>query len=172
MLPLGPSLFLEHLSSKSERLFGLAPPPSLMDVNLLKLLLLLFGALRYGAPNSWDTAVQVRFSMALPGPTGALELAVDPVAIYYQPLPENLCGNYVGVVVVDPHAAGKGCRETLAHELNHVWQIRAWGLLQPLSYAFSPTLWEPPRPWEGAESMPAPRSLNWPLIRFWIPIEP
>ncbi|UZX16570.1 hypothetical protein KQ693_05940 [Thermus sp. PS18] len=143
-----------------------------MSVDVLKLLLLLFGALQYGAPNSWDTAVQLKLSVALPGPTGAVELAVDPVPIYYRSLPGNLCGDYVGVVVVDPRAEEKGCRDTLAHELNHVWQARAWGLLQPLTYPFSPGLWEPVHPWEGAGGMPAPRSLNWPLIRLWVPLEP
>lgn len=143
-----------------------------MSVDVLKLLFLLLGTLNFGAPNSWDTAVQLRVSMALSGPT-VVELAIDPVPIYYRPV-WGLCGKHWNwtVVLVNPRAEEMGCRETLQHELNHVWQARAWGLAHVVSQALAPNLWEPSRPWEGADGMPAPRSLNWPLIRLWIPLEP
>ena len=141
-----------------------------MDVSLTKLLLLFWAFLAHGRPDGWDVAWQARLSLYLPGPAGSVSLVVDPVPIYYHPLPENLCGVYEGAVIVDPRAPEKGCAHTLEHELAHVWQARAYGLLQPLTYAISPSLWEPERPWEGAP--PAPRVLEWALIRIWWPITP
>lgn len=141
-----------------------------MDISLTKLLLLLWGLLAYGAPDAWDVAWQVRLSLYLPGPAGSVSIAVDPVPIYYRPLPGDLCGVYEGVVIVDPRAQEKQCFYTLEHELAHVWQARSYGLLQPLTYAISPRLWEPKRPWE--EVPPAPRALEWALVRFWWPIPP
>ena len=140
-----------------------------MDVSLTKLLLLLWALLAYGRPDGWDVAWQARLSLYLPGPVGSVSLAVDPVPIYLRPLPGDLCGGYYGgVVLVDPNAQGKGCSHTLEHELAHVWQARSYGLLQPLTYALSPPLWEPERPWEGVPW--TPRILEWSLVRLWLPI--
>ncbi|WP_243028577.1 hypothetical protein [Thermus albus] len=140
------------------------------EVDLIRLILLLSGLLRFGGADGWDVAWRAGVSLAWPGPQAVIEVRVDPVPIYYRPLPGDLCGLYDGVVRVDPDAPAKGCRETLAHELNHVWQGRTYGLLQPLTYALAPGLWEPARPWEGASGMPAPRTLNWALIRLYLPL--
>lgn len=141
-----------------------------MDVSLTKLLLLLWALLAYGRPDGWDVAWQVRLSLYLPDPGGAVSVAWDPVPIYYRPLPEGLCGEYRGgAVLIDPRAAEKGCGRTLEHELAHVWQARAYGLLQPATYALAPSIWEPAeRPWE--EVPPALKVLEWGLVRLWWPI--
>jgi len=141
-----------------------------MDISLVKLVLLLAGLIAYGRPDDWDVAVQARLSLYLPGPVGSVGLAVDPVPIYYRPLEEDLCGLYWGPVVVDPRAGEKGCEAALEHELAHAWQARAYGLLQPLTYAISPSFWEPVRPWEEVPA--SPRVLEWSLIRIWWPITP
>ena len=142
-----------------------------MDISLTKLLLLLWGLLAYGAPDAWDVAWRVRLSLYLPGPAGGVSLAVDPVPIFYRPLPGDLCGEYYGgAVLIDPNVRGKGCSYTLEHELAHVWQARAFGLLQPLTYALSPSSWEPERPW--GEVPASPRVLEWALVRFWWLIPP
>lgn len=99
-----------------------------------------------------------------------MSLAVDPVPIYYRPLFGDLCVEYRGVVLITPNARGKGCSYTLEHELANVWQARAYGLLQPLTYAISLSLWEPVRPWEEVPA--SPRVLEWSLIRIWWPITP
>jgi hypothetical protein len=135
-----------------------------VSVDLLKLLILLAGMWGRGTPDSWDVAAQVRLTLAIPGPTGAVELAVDPVPIYYRPL-EGYCGLFTGVILVDPDHARMGCQNTLRHELNHAWQLRTWGLLYPISYLANPDYWE-------SDPQPAPRSLNWPLIRVWLPLDP
>lgn len=140
-----------------------------MDVSLTKLLLLLWALLAYGRPDGWDVAWQVRLSFYLPDPSGSISVAWDPVPIYYRPLPGDLCGEYRGgVVLIDPNARGKGCSYTLEHELAHAWQARSYGLIQPLTYALSPSPWEPERPWGGAPW--APRVLEWSLVRLWLPI--
>ncbi len=142
-----------------------------MDISLVKLILLIAGLVAYGRPDGWDVAAQARLSLYLPGPVGSVGLVVDPVPIYYRPLPGNLCGGYYGgAVLIDPNARGKGCSYTLEHELAHVWQARAYGLLQPLTYALSPSLWEPERPWEEVPSLP--RVLEWALVRIWWPFTP
>ncbi len=141
-----------------------------MDVSLVKLLALLVGLFAHGRPDAWDVAWQARLSLYLPGPGGSVSLAVDPVPIYYRPLPGDLCGEYYGVILIDSRAGEKGCRNTLQHELAHVWQSRAWGLVQPLGYALWPHLWEPRRPWEEVPA--APRVLEWALVRVWLPLTP
>lgn len=73
-----------------------------------------------------------------------------------------------GAVIVDPEAPKKNCSYTLEHELAHVWQARSYGLLQPLTYALSPPLWEPEHPW--GEVPASPRVLEWSLLRFWLPL--
>jgi hypothetical protein len=57
-----------------------------VSVDLLKLLILLAGMWGQGTPDGWDVAAQVRLTLAIPGLTGAVELALDPVPIYYRPL--------------------------------------------------------------------------------------
>ncbi|BDX35473.1 zinc metallopeptidase motif-containing protein [Thermus phage MN1] len=140
-----------------------------MDISLVKLILLLGALLRYGHPQEWDTALQVRLSLSLPGPGVVVGVNIDPIPIYHRSLPGNLCGLYDGAIVVDPSAPEKGCRDTLEHELAHAWQVRSYGLVQPITYAFSPGLWEPNPPWAGAPS--APRALEFSLIRIWLPID-
>lgn len=142
-----------------------------MDISLVKLLLLLWALLAHGNPDSWAVAWQVRFSVYLPDDPGvAISVAWDPVPIYYRPLPGELCGEYRGgAVLIDPRAPEKGCGRTLEHELAHVWQARSYGLLYPISYALSPSPWEPAeRPWE--EVPPAQKVLEWSLVRLWLPI--
>lgn len=141
-----------------------------MDISIAKLILLLWGLFSYGSPDGWDVAWQVRASVYLPDVSGSISFALDPVPVYYRPLPWNLCGEYNGVILIDPNAQEKGCARTLEHELAHVWQARSYGLLLPLSYAFSPSLWEPERPW--AEVPASPRVLEWALIRVWWPFAP
>ncbi len=135
-----------------------------MLIDLTKLIILLVGMWGKGAPDDWDIAVQVRFSVTFPGLTGAVELALDPVPIYYRQL-EGYCGLFTGAILIDPDHAMMGCADTLQHELNHAWQLRTWGLLYPISYAVNPDYWE-------SDPQPAPRSLNCPLFRFWLPLEP
>lgn len=140
-----------------------------MDISLVKLVLLLAGLVAYGRPDGWDVAAQARLSLYLPGPVGSVGLVVDPIPIYYRPL-GGPCGLYWGPIVVDPEAGRKGCSNTLEHELGHAWQARSYGLLYPISYALSPPLWEPERPW--GEVPASPRVLEWALIRFWWPFTP
>jgi hypothetical protein len=104
-----------------------------MSVDLIKLLLLLVGMWGQGNPDGWDVAAQVRLTLALPGPTGTVELALGPVPIYYRKLDDSYCGLFTGVILVDPDHREKGCENTLQHELNHAWQLRTWGLLSPIS---------------------------------------
>lgn len=141
-----------------------------MDISLVKLVLLLAGLVAYGRPDGWDVAVQARLSFHLPGPVGSAGLAVDPIPIYYRRLDGDLCGLYWGPVVVDPEAGRKGCENTLEHELAHAWQARSYGLIQPITYALSPPLWEPERPW--GEVPASPHVLEWALVRFWWPLSP
>ncbi|ABU96945.1 hypothetical protein [Thermus phage P23-45] len=140
-----------------------------MSLDLIKLVLLGWALLTRGAPNEWDVALQARVYWSL-GAGGGLELAWDPVPIYHRALPQDLCGQFVGWIEVDPDYANKGCRDTLAHELNHAWQFRTYGLVQPITYALSAKVWEPEVPASGAEGMPAPRQLNYPLLKVWVPI--
>jgi hypothetical protein len=140
-----------------------------VGVDLLKTLALLGALLLRGVPDSWDHALQVRLYLSVDG-SGGLEIAYDPVPIYFRALPGNLCGQFVGWVEVDPNAPIKGCRDTLAHELAHAWQFRSYGLLQPLTYGLSPGLWEPEVPASGVEGMPKPRHLNYALLKLWVPL--
>jgi hypothetical protein len=141
-----------------------------MLIDLTKLIILLVGMWANGAADDWDVAAQVRFSIAFPGPTAALELALDPVPIYYRPLSPDLCGISIGIIVVDQK---DGCSpDVLQHEINHAWQLRTWGLAFPISYLIDPDYWEAKPQWNGTVGQPAPRSLNWPLFRFWLPLEP
>lgn len=142
-----------------------------MDVSLVKLLLLLYGLAVHGSPDRWDVGLAVGATVAFPGPTATLEVRLDPVAVFYRPLPSDLCGYAVGAyVVVNPDYARKGCQNTLEHELGHIQQTRAWGLVHPLTYPFWRPVWEPPEPWRGTEGMYIPKGLNWPLIRVWLPL--
>lgn len=138
-----------------------------MSVDLIKALALLWAILTRGLPGDWDVAVGARFSMGLDGV--ALEVGIDPVAIYLrQPPRPGLCGlDAIGAVFVHPDAEAMGCRNTLDHELSHVWQYRAYGLAYALSYPVNPGLWEPSRPFE--EIPYSPRVLLYPLIRLSIP---
>lgn len=143
-----------------------------MSVDLIKALTLLWALLTQGLPEDWDVAVGARLSLGLDGV--ALEVGIDPVAIYRRPPPwpwEELCGlDALGAVFVNPDAEALGCRNTLDHELNHAWQYRAYGLAYALSYPAHPGLWEPSRPWE--EIPYSPRVLLHPLIRLAIPYDP
>ena len=139
-----------------------------MDISLTKLVLLLWALLRYGQPQGWDTALQVQLSLSLPGPGVVVGVNFDPIPIYYRSLPDSLCGLYDGAIVVDPSAPERGCRNTLEHELAHAWQVRSYGLIQPITYALSPKLWEPNPPWSGTPS--TPRVLEFSLVRIWLPI--
>lgn len=139
-----------------------------MDISLVKAILILYGFLRFGAPDAWDTAAEVRLSLFLPGPEASIGLNIDPVPIYYRPLEGNLCGVYYGIVVIDPNAQAKNCVNTLEHELAHVWQSRSYGLLVAITYPFSKSLWEPEAP---SYQIPAhKRVLEWSLIRLWFPV--
>lgn len=117
-----------------------------MDISLIKVVLILYGLLRFGVPDAWDTAAEVRLSLFLPGPEASIGLNIDPVSIYYRPLEGNLCGAYYGIVVIDPNAQAKNCANTPEHELAHVWQSRSYGPLQAITYLFSKSLWEPTAP--------------------------
>jgi hypothetical protein len=135
-----------------------------MSIDLIKLLVLLYGLCTYGRPDDWDIATQVRLTLTYPSLTGSIELVVDPIPIYYRHL-DYYCGLFNGVIIVDPNYRDKGCENVLQHEINHAWQMRTWGLMFPVLYSINPNYWEGP-------PQPAPRSLNWSLIRIWIPIDP
>lgn len=139
-----------------------------MDISLVKTLLILYGLLRFGAPDNWDVAMQAQLSVYLPGPAASIGLNIDPVPIYYRPLEGDLCGVYYGIIVVDPNAAAKGCRNTLEHELGHAWQSRSYGLLVAATYLISEPLWEPAAP--EHQIPPHKRVLEWSLIRLWFPV--
>ena len=141
-----------------------------MDISLVKALLLLAGLLANGRPDGWNVAWQASLSVGLPGPVGALEFRLDPVPYFYRPL-GGLCGAAYGAYyVIDPAWQEKGCVNTPGHEAAHIGQARAWGLVQPLTYAIAPGLWEPTPQYLGPEAMYVPRGLNWPLLRFWVPL--
>lgn len=139
-----------------------------MMVDLIKVLLLVVGYGLFGAPDDWDKAVSTRLIVEPNGVT--VELAYDPVAIYKRPLNEKPYGGFAmgSFVVVDSNTWESIQQQYLAHELNHIWQTRTYGLLVPLTY---PTgIWEPhPYVWHNLD-MPSPRLLNWPLFRLWLPV--
>lgn len=97
---------------------------------------------------------------------------MDPVPYFYRPLGGYWCGRAYGAYyVIDPDWQKKGCINTPAHEAAHIDQARAWGLVQPLTYALAPGLWEANPQHLGPEAMYVPRGLNWPLLRVWVPLQ-
>jgi hypothetical protein len=139
-----------------------------MLVDLTKLVILLIGYALYGPPDDWDKAMSVQLSMQFDPVSARLELAYDPVAIFFQPNTGDKGGwalpSYVVVSTDDDIAVNVH----LQHETAHVWQYRTYGLLMPLLY---PTgIWEPnPYVWNNL-NMPNPRQLNWSLFRIWVPL--
>lgn len=150
-------------------------------VDLAKLILLLIGYTLYGSPDDWDKAwaiqLQVQYNSS-GGVSSSLELSYDPVAIYYREFSglkamDNKPSSAFSMgafVVVEP---GWGADVDLRHEIEHIWQMRTWGLLMPITYALDYSLWEPnPYTWDNFNGMPSPRTLNWSLFKLWIPLIP
>lgn len=151
----------------------LKTPPARLEVSvyvdLIKALSAAVALLLFGKPEHVHHDFSIRLVLDSRG-SAALELAYDPVLQYTRQL-EGLCGQaWPNVVFIDPDWS-LYCKATLEHELAHIDQMRTYGLLQPVSYAFSPELWEPNPPSSGVPA-PVPRHFGWTLLKIWLPIGP
>lgn len=147
-----------------------------MLVDIFKLLFIVFGLIRYGAPDSYETA----FSYGLVISTTnyqdfsvALSLKVDLNTIYNLDeifwLGNEYCGLYFpGVILVSKRAHQLGCSNTLEHEIGHAWQYRTFGPFLPI-YGLFENL-EPEYPYY--QIPPHRKTMNYSLITFYIPLPP
>ncbi len=141
-----------------------------MEIDIVRLILLIFSFFSLGKPDGFDTAYKVAFEYSPNQNTLTLAIKIDPVAYYYRPLPPNLCGLAIySYFIVDPKHPEKGCENTFSHELNHIWQGRTYGYLLPITYLFDANIWEAKPVWTD-KNMPDKKDLNFSLIKIYLTI--